>query len=265
MYPFFTWGNITIPAYGCFILLGVFCGFGMIFCLASRSGFAREDLIYASLYAVIGVMIGAKLLYLLTMLPEVISHWDAFVAEPRLFSALFRGGFVFYGGLIGGIYGVYRYARRYRLCFLPLVDVLVVAVPLIHCFGRVGCFFAGCCYGMPYDGPGAVIYPENAFGLSGVSLFPLPLAEALGNLLIFLLLMGVGARRRAVGTVTGIYLCVYAIFRFVLEFFRYDTLRGIWLGLSTSQWLGTVLFGVGLFLLITAKKRGTFIDGKIVL
>ena len=265
MHPFFQWGPLPLPAYGCFILLGALAA-GLYLCLsAAKSGFPREDLIYASLYAAIGVMIGAKLLYVITMLPVLIPRWTLFAEDPKLLLELFRGGFVFYGGFLGGVFGVWRYGRRYRLPFLPLTDQLIIAVPLVHGFGRIGCFFAGCCYGIPYEGFGAVVYPENSFGLSGVSLFPLPLVEAMGLFLLFLVLALLSRKPRKIGFMTGIYLCAYAVFRFILEFFRYDDLRGVWFGLSTSQYIGILLFAAGCVLLWTSKKRGTFTRGENVI
>lgn len=265
MHPFFELGPLTLPAYGCFILLGTLLAMAYLFFSAPGSGFPREDVIYASLYGVIGVMIGAKLLYVMTMIPVLAQQWELFAQDPKLLLNLFRGGFVFYGGLIGGIYGVVRYCRRYRLPFLPMLDRMIVAVPLVHGFGRIGCFFAGCCYGVPYEGFGAVVYPENTFGLAGVSLFPLQLLEAAGLFLFFFVLLWLSRKPRKIGMITGIYLCGYAVFRFLLEFFRYDDLRGVWFGLSTSQYLGILLFVAGLFFLLTAKKRGTFMNGEIVL
>lgn len=265
MYPYVHLGSLTLPSYGCLILLGAVLALAYLWFSGPKSGFPREDLIYASLYGVIGVMIGAKLLYLLTMIPPFIQHWSLLMAEPRLLLQLFRGGFVFYGGLIGGICGAVCYCRRYCLPFLPMLDRLIVAVPLVHGCGRIGCFLAGCCYGMPYEGFGAVVYPENTFGLAGVSLFPLPLWEAAGLFLLFVLVWYVSRKPRKVGWMTGLYLCIYPVFRFAAEFFRYDDLRGVWFGLSTSQYISVLLFIVGCWLLWTSKKRGTFIHGEIVI
>ena len=265
MHPFFHWGPLTLPAYGCFILLGALSAAAYLYLSGPKSGFLREDLIYASLYAAIGVMIGAKLLYVITMLPVLIPRWAVFADDPKLLLELFRGGFVFYGGLLGGVFAVRRYCLRYRLTFLPMIDHLIVTVPLIHGFGRIGCFFAGCCYGMPYEGFGAVVYPEGSFGLSGVPLFPLPLVEAGGLFLLFIALVLLSRKPRKIGFMTGIYLCVYAVFRFILEFFRCDELRGVWFGLSTSQYIGILIFAAGCVLLWTSKKRGTFTRGENVI
>lgn len=265
MHPFLEWGPVTLPVYGCMILIGTALAMVCLCLSTPKSGFSREDGIYASLYGVIGVMIGAKLLYIITMFPYLIPHWQLFLSEPKLILELFRGGFVFYGGLLGGLFGVWRYCRRYRLPFLAMTDRLIPVVPLVHCFGRIGCFFAGCCYGIPYEGFGAVVFPENTFGLAGVSLFPVQLLEAGILFLLFVFLVLLNRKPRNIGCITGIYFCVYAVCRFFLEFLRYDEIRGLWSGVSTSQYISVLLFAAGVILLWTSKKRGTFTKDGIVL
>jgi phosphatidylglycerol:prolipoprotein diacylglycerol transferase len=133
-----------------------------------------------------------------------------------------------------------------------MLDGLVPSVPLAHAFGRLGCFFAGCCYGVP-----------SAFGLEfnaselaphGVKLLPVQLIEAGCNLLLFVLLLVLSRFCRRRGLLTGTYLAAYAVMRFVLEFFRYDAERGVFWGLSTSQWISLLLLPAAVFILCFAGR-----------
>ena len=256
MFPFLEIGGRHFSMYGICAVVGAVIGFTLLYLTAEKRGLRREDALYSCLYGVIGGLVGAKLLYLLTVLPAVIRHFSVFWAEPRLFLGLVFGGFVFYGGLIGGILGLWLYCRQFREPFLPYLDHAAIFLPLVHAFGRLGCFCAGCCYGFPYRGPFAVTFPEGSFGLSGVALFPVQLLEAGLNLLLFVVMLMIFWRPRRQGRAAGTYLAAYGVLRFGLEFLRYDAVRGAFLGLSTSQWLSIVIFCAGLYLLFFVNRQG---------
>ena len=113
-------------------------------------------------------------------------------------------------------------------------------IPFIHAFGRIGCFCAGCCYGRPYEGIGAVVFPEHSFALSGVKLFPIQLVEAV-CLLIIAMVIFIFQIVKALNYSLDVYLFLYGIVRFVLEYFRYDDARGKLFFLSTSQCISIVM------------------------
>lgn len=110
----------------------------------------------SGLFGIIGGISGAKLLYLIVDFPNLIASPET--ALLRLAS----GGAIFYGGLIGGILGGYLYTHVYHLNAIEFFDIAVPCLALAQAFGRIGCFFNGCCYGIPYNGPGAVHYPVGA-------------------------------------------------------------------------------------------------------
>jgi phosphatidylglycerol:prolipoprotein diacylglycerol transferase len=151
------------------------------------------------------------------------------------------GGFVFYGGLlfamfyialIGHFFPSYHYSKL-GFCLIPLL--------IGHAVGRIGCFFAGCCYGM-----------ESSWGMEvhGHERVPLPLFES-----IYLLLLALILSKRTFKSPFSFYLLTYGIGRFVLEFFRGDVERGIWGGLSTSQWISLVLVLVGIILMMKKDQK----------
>ena len=244
----------TYPMYGVLFFVGVFVACGVAMLIAKRAGVERYDLVYAAVFAMIGAGVGAKVLFLIV-------SWEA-VLQYGIAAAL-QGGFVFYGGLIGGILGLYIYTKIYKLPAVRFFDIGAVVLPLGHAFGRVGCFFAGCCYGMPYDGPLSVTYTRS-FSVDtplGVSLLPTQLIEAAFLALLFAVQLAFFIRTTKKGyeALGGrcvlIYVMSYSIFRFVIEFFRGDIIRGKLLSVTTSQWISLAMFTVGVTMMIKISRK----------
>ena len=170
---------------------------------------------------------------------------------------MFKGGFVFYGGLLGGILGVYIYAKQFKISFKSLLLTLLPIVPLIHAIGRIGCLCAGCCYGMEYDGFGAIVFHNSVLAPNNVPLFPMQIVEAICNLIIFIILLCTYKKFLGTYKTLGLYLILYSIVRFILEFFRGDLIRGIYFSLSTSQWISIILliFGIAIFIYEWRNKK----------
>ena len=196
-------------------------------------------------------LFGAKLMY-------VFVTYDlsdlSYIIKNRLWSALIDGGQVFYGGLLGGVLGALLGAKIASVwSLLPqYIRAIVPSIPLAHAIGRVGCFFAGCCYGAPCNGPLCVRFP-----LSGVyqTVFPIQLVESFLNVIIFIILLVFDRKRKDPWRLLALYLLVYAVTRFVLEYFRGDAIRGFAAGLSTSQWISLALILVGIILFLPSKKE----------
>ena len=222
-----------IPAYGLMITAGALL-VNLVACLIiRRTRLNLWDLLILEGYGLLGAFLGAKILFLTVSAGQIAWHR---ITEPACLLALIRGGFVFYGGLLGGLAVLMAAARLHGIDIRAYFEKLVFLIPAAHAFGRVGCFLAGCCYGCVYEGPLAVHYPAGGFAPAGISLFPVQLAEA--SLLVLLAVTGEwlclkGRLRRPVRT----YLTAYAGIRFLLEFFRADAARGKALQLSTSQWI----------------------------
>lgn len=239
MLPFIHFFGKAIPLYGLAWIVGIGLAAVAATLLCRRTELKQYDLVYSAVIAVIGGLIGSKAMFLLVSLPWILR-------EHIPFEAVMRGGFVFYGGLIGGMVGLWLYLRVYKLPKLPFSDIFAVVLPLGHACGRVGCYLGGCCYGLPYDGPGCVVYTYSLGDTPlHTPLFPIQLVEAVCLLVLFAVLLVLYIKRVPDGVPTLVYLIGYAVTRFVLEFFRGDAVRGVnWL--STSQWisLGIVIFAV---------------------
>ena len=257
MSPSFEFLGHDISFYGIFALVGGCLALLVALARCPRRGITRQDMFFAALYGAIGLLVGGKLLYLLVSLPAVVA------AARESFGLLLHyltSGFVWYGGLFGLIGGMAIYCRQYKLRFLPLLDTAIVSVPLAHAFGRLGCLSAGCCYGCPYDGPGHIVFQHSEIAPNGVPLFPSQPLEAICNLLLFVALLLYARRTRPTGRVTGIYLLSYAVIRFVLEFWRGDPERGVFLGISTSQLISILLVPIALILIFSKRFRRSYYE-----
>lgn len=253
MQPYLSIFGKSIPSYGFFITLGVICGNLIAIYVLRKNKLSFLDFIILEAYCFLGGFMGAKLLYFVTASNEI--EWNR-LGDLEYFNAIMKSGFVFYGGLIGGILFMFIFGKVHKIDSLTYIERFIFVLPYIHSFGRVGCFMAGCCYGRPYDGPGAVVYPEGSFAISGVKLFPVQIVEAIILLVISVVMLIIQIRRDAHYQLET-YILLYSIARFVLEFFRYDEIRGIYWGLSTSQWISIVLLFVSVFLIYrkTIKRR----------
>lgn len=153
-------------------------------------------------------------------------------------------GLVFFGGPIGGAVAYYVMGRQLDLPLGRLIDVATPAFPIGHALGRVGCFLGGCCFGRPWDGPWAVTYthPIAPASVHAVSRHPVQLYESVALLLLALVLSSVPPRHVGKGRRFFVYLAAYGLIRVVTETFRGDSIRGVFLGVSTSQLIGVAIF-----------------------
>lgn len=238
MYPYIVIGHRTFGTYGLCMVLGFFLA---AFC-AYRKG-KKQGLLMEDLCIICGFALGCALVCGSVMYTLVTYSFSQIVALLRQgeFQALF-GGIVFYGGLIGGIVGAVL-GIRVAKCDLSLVEHAVVPfIPLGHGIGRIGCLMAGCCYGFPYEGFGAVYYPNAVSGLSPEQgYFPVQPLESLLNVGICMILLKIEKHCRKPLTLLFAYLSLYGITRFGLEFLRGDAIRGAYGALSTSQWVSVAL------------------------
>jgi phosphatidylglycerol:prolipoprotein diacylglycerol transferase len=162
---------------------------------------------------------------------------------------LINNGQVFYGGLIGGCLGAFIGAKIAKVKLTDFVDLVTPGIPLGHAFGRIGCFFAGCCYGRPFERPIGIEYHKPIGDAPvGVPLFPVQLLEAAINLIICMVLVLYTRKHNTKWKVFSLYLIMYSVGRYFLEYLRYDAIRGKLIGISTSQWISISLFVVGLIL-----------------
>jgi len=189
---------------------------------------------------------------------------------------LLPAGMVFYGGFIAAALAAAWYLRRHRLSVLAYADTLIPSVAFGHFLGRLGCFFAGCCWGRVSDVglPWLVSFPEASLayqtlagradaaaylephGHATLPLHPTQLYEAFGELSLFLLLvLWVRPRKRFDGQLLATWLLLYAGLRSLVELFRGDVERGVVLGLAVGQWTSVVILAAGVGVWVLARRR----------
>ena len=245
-------GRLTIYTYGLFIALGFFAALWIASREARRLGIDPKRIQDLGLLALVAALVGSRLFYVLV-------EWEYFVRHPLKVFEIWKGGLVFYGGFVVAALASLAYIRHYGLPVWATGDAIAPGLALGHAIGRIGCFFAGCCYGKECALPWAVTFTDPR-GLAplNVPLHPTQLYSALGNLAVFAVLYGLARKRlRVPGQVFGLYLVLYPAVRFAVEFFRADP-RGSLGPLSTSQALGVPLFLFGLWILLARREgKGT--------
>jgi len=237
-------GPLTIHTYGFCIALGFLMALMYITRTAKKKHIYPETISDLCFYALICGMLGGRLLY-------VILEWDTFANDWLEIFRIWNGGLVFYGGFIAALIFIWYYMKTKQLPPLKTLDILAPGVSLAHGFGRIGCFFAGCCYGRTCELPWAVTFTHPlTLARPDVPLHPTQLYSALMNFTIFGLLAFLATRKFKDGTVAIAYLCLYGVGRFLIEFFRGDDRGTFFLTiLSPAQWIGIMMiaFGAGLY------------------
>lgn len=251
MHPvLFTFGPITLHTYGLCVALGALLAVWLAGRRVRSEGLSRDAFLDLALWVIVASIVGARVLYVLV-------EWRHFAVRPLDAFKLWDGGLVFYGGFALGALVSPWVARTKGLPLGRVADLTAPYVALGHAFGRVGCFFAGCCYGLPSAEHGCV-FP--ALG-DAVPRLPTQLYEAAFLVALFAFLLWLTPRRRFTGQVFWTYLAVYAAGRFLLEILRGDEVRGwvLWPWLHTSQAIAVLVFvasGVVLVVLGFKGRRG---------
>src|SRR5215831_4867025 len=197
------------------------------------------------IYIIISALVGAKLLLLVT-------DFQTFKANPAELLNLFREAGVYYGGLIVAVVVALLYIRHVGLPLWTTCDVFAPAIALGHVVGRFGCFFAGCCFGKATNVPWAITFTDpfaaaNVGTPLNVPLHPTQLYEAGAELLILIVLLGTERKGKPfAGRTFWLYMLLYAVSRFIIEFFRGDE-RGAVGVLSTSQFISVILAPLAIF------------------
>ncbi len=243
-FPVYTYGVLLAAAY----LLG------LQFALrrARKRGLDPNRVMDLGIWIIISALVGAKLLLLVV-------EFDTY-RHPAEFWTLMRSGGVFYGGLIAAVVVALWYLRHYRMPMWTVTDVFAPGIALGHVVGRMGCFFAGCCFGRPTGVPWAITFHDtfaarNVGTPLNVPLHPTQLYEASAELLILgLLLASERQGRQFPGRTFWLYMFLYGVSRFVIEFYRGDQ-RGMIGMLSTSQFVSVILVPLAIVMLVVLGRR----------
>jgi phosphatidylglycerol:prolipoprotein diacylglycerol transferase len=259
-------GGFDIYWYGILVAGGFLAGLWTASRRATRDGIDSKVVSDLGVWIIIAALVGSRVLY-------VITEWDQFSGKPFSEWVNFRsGGLVFYGGFIGAALAVILYTViRGSQPLWKIADAFAPSIPLGHALGRLGCLMYGCCFGATCDLPWAVQFPcgslahgaHNAAGLlpfdaaHSLSVHPSQVYSALLNFALYVGLAWLYRRKRFDGQIFGIYLMIYSVNRFIVEFFRGDyQIEQMWLGwIKPGQQLSLFLFPVGIGLTVYLWRR----------
>ena len=239
MFPFVSFLGREVSSYALMGLVGFFAAILAAGFRCPGYGLSRQEPVYIGLFAGMGMLLGGVLLFALTQLPGAWQAREVFARHPMLLPAMLFGGMVFYGGLFGALFCVYAYSRYLGASFPTAMKLAVPVFPLAHFFMRLGCFAAGCCYGIPH--PMGIAFTRSLGAPNYIPLIPVQLFEASANLAIFAILWLYTKKERHWANVAALYAFMYAAVRFSLEFLRGDEVRGRVLGLPTSQFISAAV------------------------
>ncbi len=283
MYPIaFMIGSFAVHWYGILIGIGFLLSFFLMLKIRKYAGLTTDQVYNIAMIALFAGVIGARLFY-------VVQFWDQFRGRGLLaILNIHEGGIVFYGGFILAFTAECIYAKwpsvrrmiglkekpsadgaepRKNISLLALLDVLGPAMALAHAFGRIGCFMQGCCFGRPAPNgfPLAVTFPKETLPAvrypslltdGSAPVYPVQLFESAGNILMCGILLLLLYRRKYAGMIGGVYLILYGVMRFLLEFMRGDHTDSI-LGLTPSQFIAVaVAIPGGVIVCLAARRLG---------
>lgn len=237
--------ELEISSYALLTLIGIVVAVFFVYCRSEIFKLKLSEILVYCAIMVVGMGAGSRVVFVISQIPAAIRHGNLM----HLAHSLISGGFVFYGGLFGAVLAVWLIARVRKQDSNALMNYCTPAFPIFHFFGRIGCFMAGCCYGVIVDW--GIILPE----VDDYPRLPVQLFESVYNLIIVTVLMiyeNAARKKNKKYSLLTVYLAMYAPFRFINEFFRGDALRGAFGPLSTSQWISLIVI-ITLAVQITVK------------
>ena len=264
-------GPITLHTYGLMLAIAFFTGLMLTLAEAKRTN--QDPDLYGSLFLglLLSAVLGSRIAF-------VAFFWEDFKDSPLSALNLASGGLMYFGGVLFGLAFLVLYVKAKRAPLLKVLDTIAPGLAIGYAIARIGCLGAGCCYGRPTEGALGIVFTDPKclvpIYLRGVPLYPTQILELLNGLLTFGVLMlfrphiGTPPSKRHVsgphtplrdqaGFQAALFLFVFGINRFLIEFLRGDVRGGFLLGMSESQLASLIqaLIGLGLFTYVRSRHR----------
>lgn len=233
--------DTQVPLYGIFIIISFICGLFVVYGNAKRFNFRVEEIISLLIFVILGAIFGAK--------------YYTFLANPKEFNGIFnfeKVGLSSYGAVIGIIILLIVFSKLYKKSFKHLILIMLPSIPLMYGIGKIGCFFAGCCYGIEYNGPLSIIYNYSYSAPSGIELFPVQLLEAVVFIGIFIYVFYKSKKDNYDYFVVGQVLMLCGISKFLLDFLRKNQMKQV---LTVNQIVSIIFVLIGICLLIIKRNK----------
>ncbi len=259
MHPIlFEVGSFTVYSYGFCIALGALLGVLFLYIQGKKEfGLTFDQTNNLFIFIVLAAVIGGKLF----MIFEDPSYY---LANPK--KLISGSGFVFYGSLLTAIPVMLWYFKKSKLPVLGMLDIMAIVTCIVHAFGRIGCFMAGCCYGTPTHSVFGVVFTDPACQAEPLhtALHPTQLYEAGFIFLLMGTLLLLRRKKQFDGQLFLIYLMAYAVGRGVLELFRGDLQRGFVIEnvFSNSQFISLLVISITLYFYVKLKRKGNLLKMK---
>jgi phosphatidylglycerol:prolipoprotein diacylglycerol transferase len=240
-----------MPPYFFFYVIGTVFASSVFMLLLLKFHYSIPRYTKIFFFSAAGLLAGAKLFGILTGLYRALANKE----EITIYTFL-NTGIVFYGGLTGFVLAFLLICKVWNKGIdYGVVDIAAVCIPVFHFWGRLGCFFSGCCYGKESHSAFSVLYTNQIEdGIVTASRIPIQLIEAALNLMIFAVLMILIFKQMFKERLLIVYLVIYATMRIILELFRGDLVRGVWNGVSFSQAVSVVIL-ISCTLLVLRKTK----------
>lgn len=255
-YDGFTIMGIEIPFYGILGVFGFLSSLLMLLIICKKCKCSFNDAIYVYVTGFLGLITGAKLLYIIVNLPQMIddvylikNHFDIWVSK------YIQSGMVYYGGMIGCFLVIIMTKNKFPYSVDRCIPLLIPCYILFSLFGRLGCLLTGCCYGKESHGRFSVIYHNSMIAPNDMKLIPIQLYEVIFDLIIIIIFLCILFYTQKGELLLSFYLGGYAIYRFISEFYRGDVERGYIFFLSISQWISIIILFFDFLTIIKNRKR----------
>lgn len=240
-------GTHGIHSYGVMVALGFLFGMRFVKRESERVHLDSEKMLDLFFWIMVWSIVGARTLY-------IINSANHFWSDPLMLFRIWEGGLVFQGGVIASIITAWVFLKRHKIPFFKVSDVFAPALALGHALGRIGCFFAGCCFGrecaLPF--PISTTFPFNPDSVApaGIALYSTQLMESAGEFFIFAILFWYRKRKPFDGAVFLSYIIGYSLLRSLVETLRGDSIRGFVIDpyLSVAQFISLLAIIIALFL-----------------
>ena len=254
----FSIGALDVRWYGLMVVLAVVAVIGFALLEAKRTGFSLDVIWDVGLWAVVGGILGSRLLH-------IIDQWEFYISHPDQF--LNFAGLAVWGAVLGAGVAILIYGLIKKVSFWKLGDLAAPGAILGQAIGRVGCVVNGCCYGLTCDLPISVVYLNpNSYAPHGIPLYPTQIFHFIWNVIGFAILWAVRKKMKPVGSLFMLWLIIFSLGDFVIRFYRESTL--FMFGLPQAQVIDIAIVAVALPVMIIRmvryKKTGPIVEGAEV-
>lgn len=230
--------NTKIPLYGILVVTGILSGLYIMYKNVKTLNYKKEENYGLILYIILGTLFGAKYFTLLTNFNKFKDNID--------FKKI---GLSSYGAIIGILILLIIFAKQYKKNFKDLINNILPAIPLMYGISKIGCFLAGCCYGIKYNGPLSITYKYSLSAPKNISLLPIQIIETITFILIYLY---TSKKKKENKNIIGITLLLCGLSKFLLDYLRMNHIDKI---LTVNQIVSIPFIIIGLILYFKEKSE----------